>query len=160
MMNRLIVVSKLNLLSSIIYFSLLSGTILNYHSISAFTPDPLNQTSNAGSSVESGPSFLKVIVQVDNTGGGTAKPSDFSISIVADNNANPAGFDGSTAGTMAAMTGDGHYQVAISQKGSVTPSYGVTFSGDCKLNEIGRGAGNIASGDRKTCIATMIFPDF
>jgi hypothetical protein len=165
--GRFIVISRFNLLLySVIYFSLISiflisGTIPSYHTTLAFTPDPLNQTSNAGSSsAGGGPSFLKVIVHVDNTGGGTAKPSDFTVEIWGDNDADPWHFDGSTAGTISAMKGDGDYQIKIVQKSGVTPSYGVTFSGDCKIDESGHGFSTIDAGDRNTCIATMIHPGF
>jgi hypothetical protein len=153
------------LLSSVLIFSLfsiflISATIPNYHTTLAFTPEPLNQTSNGGSSDGTGPFFLRVTVRVDNTGGGTAKPSDFTVTVGGDNNPNPYMFDGSAEGTVVAMTGDGIYFVNIDQKTGVTPSYGVTFSGDCKLNESGSGTSNIAAGDRNTCIATMIYPGF
>jgi hypothetical protein len=153
------------LLSSVLIFSLfsiflISATIPNYHTTLAFTPEPLNQTSNGGSSDGNGPAFLKVIVRVDSTGGGTAKSSDFRVTILGDNNPKPSMFDGSAEGTIASMTGDGYYEIIVAQKSNATASYGLTFSGDCKLNESGRGTSNITAGDRNTCIATMIYPGF
>jgi hypothetical protein len=108
------------------------------------------------------PSFVKVVVPVNNTGGGTAQPSDFSIRMYADNNPKPYDFDGSEQGTIVSMTGKGNYSVSISQKDTLKPTYGVSFSGDCALDSSGsgRGSASIDEGGRQTCIATMVFPNF
>jgi hypothetical protein len=139
----------------------------NHYIISAFTPEPVPST-NITTPSENSPSFLKVTVRVDNTGGGTAKPSDFWVRTYGDNNPRPMDFDGSEEGTIVVMNGRGTYSIDVFQKDSVTTTYGKSFSGDCKLNSRattdygsqGEADGTINSGDRLTCIATMIFPGF
>jgi hypothetical protein len=108
------------------------------------------------------PSFLKVIVNVINTGGGTASPGDFDITIYG-NNPHPSSFKGSQAGTISTM-GGGKYSVSVSQ-GSDDVPYGTKYSGDCALNQglytnLGYGGGSLAPGEKNTCTVTMIYPNF
>lgn len=105
------------------------------------------------------PSFVKVVVRVNNTGGGTAQPSDFRVYLLGDNNPSPGLFDGSEEGTIVSMTGKGEYTVDIIQDYS-NVNYGESFSGDCVLDSLGRGSASIDEGERQTCIATMVFPSF
>lgn len=121
-------------------------------------PNTLLASTNT-TALNQGPSFLKVVVRVDNTGGGTAKPTDFEIFIHANNNPDPWHLYGSDSGTVVAMTGRGTYEVDVRQD-SLKTKYGKFFSGDCKLNESGNGSDSINSGDKKTCIVTMTFPNF
>ena len=133
----------------------------------AFKPESVPNT-NTTNSDENRPSFLKVIVRVDNTGGGTAKPSDFWVRTYGDNHPQPFEFDGSENGTVVAMNGQGAYSIDVFQRDSVTTTYGKSFSGDCKLDSSlttdyassGEADGTINSGDRLTCTVTMIFPGF
>jgi hypothetical protein len=111
------------------------------------------------------PSFVKVILRVDNTGGGTAKPQDFDINISGDNYPAPTHFSGSQNGTIVAMTGKGSYSVSVTQNsGSVT--YGKSYSEGCHLNTgpivLGGGSGGstIKDGEKQTCIVTMVYPIF
>jgi hypothetical protein len=108
------------------------------------------------------PSFLKVIVRVDNTGGGTAVPNDFHI-FVYGNNPSPASFDGSESGTIVTL-GVGNYSVETSHSSNGI-TYGVIYSGDCSPNKgefasLGYGGGSIREGDKKTCTLTEIYPNF
>src|SRR5215211_3470559 len=106
------------------------------------------------------PSFVKVVVRVNNTSGGSAQPSDFSVYILGDNNPRPGLFDGSEEGTIVSMTGKGEYSVDIFPKESSNVNYGVSFSGDCVLDSSGHGSASIDEGERQTCIGTMVFPSF
>jgi hypothetical protein len=128
----------------------------NHYIALAIPRQPPNQTTtNTTSLDETGPSFLKVIVRVDNTGGGTAKPSDFTITMDLATNALPFSFDGSEKGTIVSMNAQGTYELSVDQKESVTISYGKSFSGDCT-----GGMYTINPGDKKTCVVTMIYPGF
>ena len=86
------------------------------------------------------------------------------------NDPQPFEFDGSEKGTIVAMNGRGAYSIDVFQKDSVAnaTTYGKSFSGDCKLDpslttdyaSSGQADGTINSGDRLTCIVTMIYPGF
>jgi prealbumin domain-containing protein len=69
--------------------------------------------------------FLNVITQVDNTNGGTNKPSDFTIS-VSGNTPKPSSFPGSSSGTSVKLLA-GKYSVS----GSSIPGYTTTYSSGC-----------------------------
>ena len=71
--------------------------------------------------------FLSVITQVDNTGGGTKKPSDFTTS-VSGNNPKPSTFSGSSAGTSVTM-GSGSYSVSEDTMSGYSTSYSSGCSG-------------------------------
>lgn len=159
--------SKLLSITAITAFSILPVFLLssviapNYHKALAFTPAPVPSDNVTALDVNR-PSFLKVIIRVDNTGGGTAKPSDFTAQILADNDPNPGLATGSENGTIVAMTGSGTYGINMIQYNKSVPTYGVSFSGDCKLTpeKLTLAGGTINSGDKQTCIITMIFPGF
>jgi hypothetical protein len=79
-----------------------------------------NSTSPIGSST-----FLKVITKVDNTKGGTKKPSDFAIT-VSGNSPSPKSFPGSSSGTSVILK-TGKYKVA-----GIGPSgYSIAYSSGC-----------------------------
>jgi hypothetical protein len=70
---------------------------------------------------EPGPAFLKVVILVDNTGGSSAKSSDFTIDMRHSSTAPfPSIFDGSQNGTIVAMNVPGDYAVYVLQKDGVT----------------------------------------
>jgi hypothetical protein len=79
-----------------------------------------NSTSPIGSST-----FLKVITKVDNTNGGTKKPSDFTIT-VSGKNPSPKSFSGSTSGTSVTLKA-GKYKVT----GSGPSGYNIAYSSGC-----------------------------
>src|SRR6476661_5257782 len=96
---------------------------------------------------------LQVTKEVINQGGGTNKPSDFTIS-VSGNNPSPASFSGSASGTTVQLTA-GKYSVTETGQisadyvpGKYTPSY----SSDCN--------GTIKSGETKNCIITNKYNPF
>jgi hypothetical protein len=79
-----------------------------------------NSTSPIGSST-----FLKVITKVDNTKGGTKKPTDFTIT-VSGKSPSPKSFPGSSSGTSVTLK-TGKYKVA-----GIGPSgYSIAFSSGC-----------------------------
>jgi hypothetical protein len=69
--------------------------------------------------------FLSVITKVDNTNGGTKKPSDFTIT-VSGNSPSPKSFSGSSSGTSVTLNA-GKYKVT----GSGPPGYTTTYSSGC-----------------------------
>ena len=79
-----------------------------------------NSTSPIGSST-----FLNVITKVVNSKGGTAKPSDFTIS-VSGKSPSPKSFSGSLSGTSVTLK-PGKYKVT----GSGPPSYNIAYSSGC-----------------------------
>jgi hypothetical protein len=79
-----------------------------------------NSTSPIGSST-----FLKVITKVDNTNGGTKKPSDFTIT-VSGNSPSPKTFPGSSSGTSVTLK-TGKYKVA----GTGPSGYNIAYSSGC-----------------------------
>jgi hypothetical protein len=121
---------------------------------SKITQPPSNSTA---------PAFLKVTVRVDNTGGGTAVPSDFRIDIASSDNPSPSRFQGSQDGTIVTLNA-GDYSVESSHDvNGIT--YGTAYSGDCVLNkgyytDSGYAGGLLHGGDRQTCIVTEIYPNF
>jgi Prealbumin-like fold domain len=79
-----------------------------------------NSTSPIGSST-----FLNVITKVDNTNGGTKKPSDFTIS-VSGNSPSPKSFSGSSKGTSVTLKA-GSYKVSEDSM----PNYSTSYSSAC-----------------------------
>src|SRR6476661_549684 len=71
--------------------------------------------------------FLNVVTQVDNTNGGTKKPSDFAIT-VSGNSPSPSSFSGSSSGTSVTLK-DGKYSVTSSSPSGYSPSYSSGCSG-------------------------------
>ena len=81
-----------------------------------------NSTSPIGSSTS-----LKVVTKVDNTKGGTKKPSDFTIT-VSGKSPSPKSFSGSTSGTSVTLKA-GKYKVTASGPSGYTISYSSGCSG-------------------------------
>jgi hypothetical protein len=81
-----------------------------------------NSTSPVGSST-----FLNVITKVDNSKGGTSKPSDFTIS-VSGKSPSPKSFSGSSSGTSVTLKA-GKYKVTGSGPSSYTTKYSSGCSG-------------------------------
>jgi YVTN family beta-propeller protein len=71
--------------------------------------------------------FLNVVTQVDNTDGGTKKPSDFAITVTG-NSPSPSSFSGSSSGTSVTLK-DGKYRVTSSGPSGYSPSYSSGCSG-------------------------------
>jgi YVTN family beta-propeller protein len=111
-------------------------------SLSTFapTPDSSNETTNN----EPQPGTIIVTKRVINEGGGSAKPSDFTITVDG-NNPTPSSFDGSSSGTTVQMF-EGRYRVT--ESGS-TSNYDATLSRGC--------SGNIREGEAKTCMITNTY---
>ena len=116
------------------------------------------------------PAFVKVIILVNNTGGGSANPRDFTVDVTGDNSPKPNLFDGSEIGTIVTM-GPGSYSIEVTPKDAVTGTYGTSYSGNCALNvgyfeervgsgAIGQGGAHIRAGERQICTITEIFPSF
>jgi hypothetical protein len=70
--------------------------------------------------------FLNVIIKVDNTNGGTKKPSDFTVS-VSGNSPSPKSFSGSSSGTSVTLK-SGAYKVAVTERPS---GYTTSYSSGC-----------------------------
>ena len=69
--------------------------------------------------------FLSVITKVDNTNGGTKKPSDFAITVYG-NSPSPKSFSGSSSGTSVKLM-PGSYKVTTSS----IPDYRTSYSSSC-----------------------------
>jgi hypothetical protein len=100
------------------YSSLCSGTITGAKNINMCTIT--NQYSLIGSLT-----FLNVITKVDNTNGGTKKPSDFTIS-VSGNSPSPRTFTGSSDGKSVTLK-SGTYEVTEES----IPDYSTSYSSGC-----------------------------
>jgi YVTN family beta-propeller protein len=97
--------------------------------------------------VKPSPPALKVIKEVINQGGGTGKPSDFTIN-VSGNNPSPRSFQGnSDTGTLVKLQ-PGRYSVAESGP----TGYSSNYSSDC--------SGTMSSGQAKNCIITNKYNPF
>jgi hypothetical protein len=103
------------------------------------------------------PAFLKVIVLVNNTGGGTAQPSDFSVWI--DDPAEPNSFVGLIKGTIV-LAGPGTHEISINDIIINNVPYALEFSGNCVGIGLQTGEVVIKPGDKKTCIITASYPNF
>jgi hypothetical protein len=102
--------------------------------------------------------FMKVIMLVNNTGGGTAQPSDFTIRV--DGAAEPWNFVGSHKGTLV-LVGPGTHEVSMLYGIIVNEvPYAIEFSGNCVTKSLTTGEIAIKPGDRKTCIITATYPNF
>jgi YVTN family beta-propeller protein len=108
---------------------------------SSFVP-----TSNGDSNNASKPGTLLVTKQVINEGGGEAEPSDFTITVDA-NNPTPSSFDGSSSGTSIQLF-EGRYQVTESGPNT---NYSSTLSKEC--------SGNIREGESKRCTITNTYSE-
>ena len=98
-------------------------------------------TSNSSNeTINDEPQLGTVIVtkHVINEGGGSARPSDFTITVDG-NNPTPASFDGSSSGTTVQLL-DGRY--TVTESGS-TSNYDSTLSRGC--------SGNMRAGENKVC---------
>src|SRR5439155_1638790 len=84
--------------------------------------------------------FLSVITNVDNTNGGTKKPSDFTVSVTG-NGPKPSSSSGSSSGTSVTIQ-PGTYSVTVSS----IPGYTSVFSPGC--------SGSISAGQTISCIIT------
>ena len=109
-------------------------------STSYATSDSSNETSND----EPQPGTILVTKQVINEGGGSARPSDFTITVDG-NNPTPASFDGSSSGTTVQLL-EGRYRITES---GATSSYDSTLSRGC--------SGNIRAGESKVCTITNTY---
>jgi len=113
------------------------------------------------------PSYLKVVVLVNNTGGGTAKPSDFKVDLDEDNsgvllptnNAQPSSFAGSAKGVISVLL-PGKYIVKIDNLIINDTPYSLDFSGDCLGKGLTGAEVVIQPSDKKTCIITASYPNF
>src|SRR5215831_16918997 len=81
--------------------------------------------TNKYTSLPGSTTFLSVITKVDNTNGGTKKPSDFTIS-VSGNSPSPKSFSGSSSGTPVTLKA-GSYSVSASS----VPGYTTSYSSGC-----------------------------
>ena len=97
-----------------------------------------NSTSPIGSST-----FLNVITKVDNSKGGTAKPSDFTITVTG-KSPSPKSFSGSSSGPSVTLKA-GKYKVT----GSGPSGYTTTYSSGC--------SGTASGGVPIKCTISMSF---
>ena len=113
------------------------------------------------------PAFLKVLVLVNNTGGGNAQPSDFYVTIVntdafggmAFGKVDPPSYEGSTNGTLSSAL-QGTYGVDLGNNIIKGEPYSIDFSGDCVGKGLAYGEVRIQQGDKKTCIVTASYIEF
>jgi len=108
------------------------------------------------------PAFVKVVVLVNNTGGGTAQPSDFLVQLgLGYGSADPWSFDGSSKGTVSHVP-PGTLPIHVSRNTQIENiPYSIQFSGDCVgKSEFAAGQIAISPGDKKTCIISAIYPNF
>ena len=87
---------------------------------------------------------ITTIVNVVNTGGGTANPSDFTVSLYGSLDPATTTFKGSASGTVENIDPE-NYQVTVSAK----TNYTFTYSTDC--------SGTLNAGDSKTCTITETY---
>ena len=102
--------------------------------------------TNPRNTQEKDPKFCAHLIVIKNVQGGTATPSDFTISVTstARNQPSPSSFPGSSSGTTVTL-GEGVYSVAEGLPGG----YDVSFSSDCQ--------GTISADQTKTCTITNNF---
>lgn len=111
------------------------------------------------------PAFLKVLVLVNNTGGGDAQPSDLHVSILTSDGSSamgsvkPDNYDGSTNGTLSSAV-PGVYTVDLGNNIIKGEPYSIDFSGDCVVKGTSYGEIRIQPGDKKTCIITASYIKF
>ena len=103
-----------------------------------------SNSSNETINDEPQPGTIVVTKQVINEGGGSARPSDFTITVDG-NNPTPASFDGSSSGTTVQLL-EGRY--AVTESGS-TSNYDSTLSRGC--------SGSIRAGESKVCTITNTY---
>ena len=113
-------------------------------------------------SFQNKPAFLKIIVRVNNTGGGNASPSDFRFSLLGTDTFQ---IYGSESGTIVTLSNGGHYTIYPSTKVVDGVAYGFSVSGgDCRYDNnsfLGASAvGTIKPGGKHICIITEIAPNF
>src|ERR1051326_1592590 len=153
--------------SVLLTFSLLTTPLStpsdDYYRALAFISTPLGHPSTPNVNL---PAFVKVVVRVNNTGGGKAQAYNFTISVTGNKYPTPSSFDGSVKGTIVAMEA-GNYSIAITPKNSVnsTYTYGTSSSGNCALyvgyfTNLGQGGAKIRAGEKQVCIVTETFPNF
>ena len=109
-----------------------------------------------GTNVDEQPAFIKLVVLVNNTGGGTAQPSDFRVDVIP---GNPSYFYGSENGTIVAVE-KGNHSVLSASNTIQGVTYGTTFSGDCVPTTQDNAEVSINSGEKKTCTITKVYPNF
>ena len=107
-------------------------------STSYATSDSSNETIND----EPQPGTILVTKQVINEGGGSARPSDFTITVDG-NNPTPASFDGSSSGTTVQLLGTGRYTITENPWPDYTSNYDSTLSRGC--------SGIMRAGESKVC---------
>src|SRR5229473_314964 len=135
------IVAKLSIISVTTLLMMFAGTASidsHYHSVYAASKNATSSSSSStskggGSSTKNSTSpigsstFLKVITKVDNSKGGTAKPSDFTIT-VAGKSPSPKSFSGSSSGTSVTLNA-GKYKVTGSGPSAYTTKYSSGCSG-------------------------------
>jgi hypothetical protein len=103
--------------------------------------------TNPRNTQEKDPKFCAHLIVIKNVQGGTATPSDFTISVTstARNQPSPSSFPGSSSGTTVTI-GQGSYQVTET---GIAANYNPTYSSAC--------SGTISAGQTKTCTVTNTF---
>src|SRR5215475_10879956 len=119
-----------------------SSSSSSQHSLSPLVPPSNSSNETSNNKPQSG--TLVVTKQVSNEGGGTAKPSDFTITVDG-NNPTPSSFDGSSSGTTVQLF-KGKYKVTES---GPTTNYNSTLS---KAS-----SGEIKEGETKACTITNTY---
>ncbi len=103
--------------------------------------------TNPRNTQEKDPKFCAHLIVIKNVQGGTAQPSDFTISATstARDQPSPSSFPGSSSGTTVTL-GRGSYQVTET---GIADNYNPTYSSAC--------SGSISAGQTKTCTVTNTF---
>jgi hypothetical protein len=137
------IVAKLSIISVttlLMMFAGIASIDSHYHSVYAASKNATSSSSSSTSKTKGGGSsssnstspigsstFLNVITKVDNNKGGTAKPSDFTIS-VSGKSPSPKSFSGSSSGTSVTLNA-GKYKVTASGPTGYTTKYSSGCSG-------------------------------
>jgi hypothetical protein len=124
----------------------------------AHLSQPQKAIAQSTFSSQNKPAFLKIVVRVNNTAGGTATPSDFQFSLLG---TDAFRIYGSETGTIVTLPNGGHYSIFPVTKVVNGIAYGFAVSGgDCRYEYnsfLGATAsGTIKPGEKHTCVITEI----
>ena len=102
------------------------------------------------------PAFAKFFVYVNNTGGGNAKPSDFTIYT----GGTPSSITGSSNGVIVSYMPSKDLSIYIQNPIINSVPYGMQISGDCQKSGNYNVKLDVNPGDKKNCFLTMMYPNF
>ena len=144
--NRISIVAAVSVSLLLLSFVVLQTmTIVN---VDAQKTSREKACTNPRNTQEKDPKFCARLIVIKNVQGGTASPSDFTISVTstAKDSPSPSSFPGSSSPGTKVTLGQGSYQVTET---GVVDNYNPTYSDDC--------SGTISAGQTKTCTITNTF---